>query len=215
MTTLKTATRSVSNAGVRRVVGAFPSRKNALALAWESLIERDYFYDCEFSLLVRRYVPQPETVTLWIDDKSVTYTSDVRVEHYDDSVLYTEVKPDDVADDPEWAPLFEAAERHYHVRGEHYAVCRESSIRRGKRMDNIRLLYRYAGWPTTPRQVETILKWLPAGGRPVALGDLTAWARYTSQDLGVIYHLMFTQQIGADLEPCLIGPEMPVWRAVP
>lgn len=215
MAKLKTATRTISNAGVRRVVGLLASRKNKLAIAWESLNERDYFYDCEFSRRVLRYACQPETVTLWIDGKSVTYTFDARVWRDDGSVLNAEVKPDKVADDPEWAPLFEAAGRYFHLRGEAYQVVRESSFRRGERMDNIRLLYRYADWPTTPKRMQTVLDWLPAGGEPVDLGDLTAWARYTSQDLGVIYHLMFHQQIGADLEARLIGAETRVWRAMP
>jgi len=215
MAKLKTATRQLSNAGVRKMVGVLPSRKNALGVAWESLIERDYFYDCEFSPAVLRYECQPETVTLWIDGKSVTYTPDARVLHHDDSVLYAEVKQDDVADDPQWAPLFEAAERHYHLRGAHYRVVRQSSLQRGARMDNIRLLYRYADWPGTAAQLQTILDWLPDGGEVIDLGDLTAWVRYTSQDVGAVYRLMFAQQIGADLELGPIGPETPVWRAFP
>ncbi len=44
MAKLKTATRTIRNAGLRRVIGQLSGHKNGRSAVWESHLERDAFY---------------------------------------------------------------------------------------------------------------------------------------------------------------------------
>lgn len=216
MARLKTPTRTITNAGQKRVIGCLPSVKNQAPAPWESQAERDFFYYLEFRRDVLRYKVQPIQVTLVIDGKAHRYTVDVKVVFVDGTIWYVEVKLDKEADDPEWRRLFDAAERYFRrSKTEHgdFAVVRASALREGFFMDNIRLLYRYAKWPAPDGTVKAVLSQLPETDEPTLLGELIEWAAAQQVDLGVIYHLMFTQRITADLISSRIDDETPLWRA--
>ena len=108
MARLKTATRTLHNAGVRRVIGLFPSHKNQRMVPWESQIERDFFYDCEFRKDVVRYEAQPREFTYWLEGRSALYTPDAELILTDGTIAYCETKPQEKADAPELQAKWQA-----------------------------------------------------------------------------------------------------------
>ena len=206
MAKLKTATRTIHNAGRLKVVGQFHSYKNGVSVSWESQVERDLLYCLEFAQDVASYVPQPETFEFWLDGKKCRYTPDVRVTQTDGEIRFKETKAE--LPNPESVMALRLNAAQSAIEGKGYAldiVCADE-IRRGHFVTNIRLLYRYAQWLLPEEFAEKINRVLPPAG--LALGALVeaVGAEYT----GAIYRLMYDQFISVDMEAAPISFGTPV-----
>lgn len=212
MAKLKTATRTIHNAGIRRVVGQLPSHKNGCSVVWESLLERDAFYAAEFDKEVVRYVPQPRQFTYFLDGRSAVYTPDLEVTLRDGSLAYQEVKPDSKVDDPEAQPKWNAIERTLASQGYAFTFVRASDIERGHRAHNIRLLYRYAGWRDVELAVAGLERHL-SRGQESTVASLSLLLRRWGMDPAAVYYALFHQQLRCDLESEVINGQTLVWGA--
>jgi len=199
MATLKTATRTIRNAGIRRVIGQFFSHKNGRSVVWESLLERDAFYAAEFEKRVVRYVPQPRRFTYFLDGRTAVYTPDMEVILHDGSVVYREVKPDSKVDDPESESKWRAIERALASQGYAFEFVRASDIERGHRAHNVRLLYRYARWPNVEPAVVELERHVSTVPEST-IASLMLVLRRLQMDPAAVYHALFHQKLLCDLE---------------
>lgn len=218
MARLKTATRTLHNAGHRKIIGLIPSLKNGAMAPWESQIERDLFYLLEFDRSVDRYVPQPEQIPLIIDGVLHTYTPDCKVHFTNGSIGFLEAKPEAKANAPEAKDLFTAARDYYSGIGADYRVVLDTELRVGFQMENLRLLYRYRSLPTHSSDIQHLLQRIPPTSMAitvleaaVALEDVLP----QSQALHLVYHALFTQVLRSDLIGKRISPDSVVWKGDP
>lgn len=199
MTKLVTATRTISNAGIHRMVGRFYSVKNRCSVAWESWLERDFMLVSEYDQTVERYVEQPEQVVLWIDGVAHRYTPDMRLVLSDGTLRIVEVKPEQALRDPLTAIKLATAESHYIAAGYLFQTVTETDIRVGHRLGNVKVLYRYASLSPSPSEITRITALLH-GRPPQLLGDIAAEARRAGVNPAVLFHLMFKQLVAFDVD---------------
>jgi hypothetical protein len=212
MAKLKTATRTIHNAGGGRVIGQIPSLKNRTGVAWESLIERDFEYYLEFLLKVGGYVPQPEQTTLPVNEQIRRYTTDFLVRMLCGEWVFVEVKSDKAKGNPKYEALFEAARQHYEQQGHKFLVVYASDLRRGHLMANIRTLYYYARWPSSKRQKSKVMEMAPSVNEKYPLISLIGRVRDVGISAGVIYQLLFEKMLVADLVNESLNPQSMIWR---
>lgn len=134
--------RKITNGG-RKVIGKFPSLKMVKMVWWESQIERDYLYLLEFDSDVISYEEQPLKVSYHIDGKPHLYTPDLRVVRRSKRQI-AEVKDDENANKEEWVRLFRTVAPICQREGYEYIVVTDSVIRVQPRLDNLKLIYKYA-----------------------------------------------------------------------
>jgi hypothetical protein len=205
MTKLVTTTRTISNAGIHRMVGRFYSVKNKCSVAWESWLERDFMLLSEYDWAVEHYVEQPEQVVLWLDGVAHRYTPDVRLVLYDGTIRVVEVKTERALNDPFTALKLAAAETYYIAAGYLFQVVTEAYIRANHRLSNIKLLYRYASVSPSPAEVRRVAAFLDRPS-PQPLGDIVANAHRASVNPAVLFHLMFRQRIAFDIDDTPLSP---------
>lgn len=209
---LKTATRPITNAGHHKVIGEIPSIKCGVMLPWESSLERDYLYLCEYDPRIVSIVSQPEKVTIWIDGVSHLYTPDYRVVFDDGEIRIAEVKPDEKLADPEMLKRLRAATLYYAERGIDYKIVLQSDLRKTRKIPNIRRLYRYARLQPTRHETELF----HAVGEKLRTCSLLEFGE-TLVSAGVsreiLYYAMFYQWIDFDIDSALLNPATVLtWR---
>lgn len=214
MARYKTATRTVSNAGVHRVVGLFPSRKCAEPAACDSLLERDYFLLLDHDPGVVRFIPQPETIPLSGDPRWKRYTPDALVFFEDSLVRRVEVKHDVSLRKRKIVARLDAILGQYVLEGKEFQVVSSSEIRVGWRIENLRALRRYS-WDkpheSSIQAAQTVLTQNPGIALNAAADQMAALGVDTP--LATLYHLMFFQWIDFDLVGALIGKRTSLrWR---
>lgn len=215
MARYKTATRTVSNAGVHRVVGLFPSRKCAVPAACDSMLERDYFLLLDHDPGVVRFIPQPETIPLSGDPRWKRYTPDALVIYEDSLVRRVEVKHDVSLRKRKIVARLDAILGQYVLEGKEFQVVSSSEIRVGWRIENLRALRRYS-WDkpdeSSIQAAQTILTQNPGIALNAAAAQMAALGVDTP--LATLYHLMFFQSIEFDLVSALISKRTSLyWRS--
>lgn len=136
----------------RSVSGLYPLR-NGTAVAYESLLERDFIARTDFSLAVLDIIPQPTEIPFTDHlGRKQTYTPDFLVyfllqDHHDDHYpkpLLVEVKPQEKwqMNWRLWLPKWKAAWRFSQNQGYSFHIHDESRIR-DQTFQNIQFLERY------------------------------------------------------------------------
>lgn len=200
--------RKISNRGKSIVTGRFMSRKMKDFVPWESPLERDFCYILEFRKDVLSFASQPEPVYLTYGGAEHRYTPDFRAEMKGHGPSrFFEVKPAAVATEAKYQLLFDAARLHFKANGSPFEVQTESDIR-GPWLDNIKLLYRYAGESPSSELTELCLSRLK--GRASTLGD---WLNDCSDNAAVkaIHWLLYQEAVDFDLSKPL-SIETPIGR---
>jgi hypothetical protein len=136
----------------RSVTGLFPSRTNKRMVHYESTLERDFFFLCEFDLDVRSYDGQPVRIEYQDEmGKDRHYTPDVLVTYRSDVVpalwmtpLLAEIKyRKDLKDDQiNLRRRIRAGRAYARAHGWRFRVLTETEIRTPY-LDNARFLMRY------------------------------------------------------------------------
>jgi hypothetical protein len=134
--------RKVSNRG-GNVIGHFPAIKMKRMVVFESLIERDYLYLLDYEPNVEWFEEQPLTVEYRHDDKVLRYTPDFHVVEARRDVL-VECKPLALVDKDENQRKFRAARAWCADRGWRFRIVTDQDVRAGFRLENVKLLTRYA-----------------------------------------------------------------------
>ncbi len=138
-----TPRRKITNTGTTKVIGKLPSLKMNTAIWWESQIERDYIYLLEIDPNVLSYCEQPFTITYTSQRKLKRYTPDFLVTR-PQSQQIVEVKPEHLAYDDKNLQLFRQIAPIAIANEMEFVVITEKMIRVQPRLNNIKLLYKYA-----------------------------------------------------------------------
>ncbi len=140
---LAVVARRITNRGSLKVIGKFPSLKMNTAIWWESQLERDYIYLLEIDPDVLSYQGQPFTITYDSLDKRRKYTPDFLLERKGSRQI-VEVKPDNKVEEFQNTRRFQQAANFCKANNLEFVVVTEKTIRVQPRLDNIKLLHRYA-----------------------------------------------------------------------
>ncbi len=135
--------RKITNRGSLKVIGKFPSLKMNTAIWWESQLERDYIYLLEIDPDVLSYQEQPFTISYSNLDKRRKYTPDFLVSRKGFKQII-EVKPERKISEPQNIRRLTQAASFCQANNLEFVVVSEKTIRVQPRLDNIKLLYRYA-----------------------------------------------------------------------
>lgn len=113
---------------------------------WESQIERDYIYLLEIDPSVLCYRGQPFRISYSNNNKPLTYTPDFWVSRPDREQV-VEVKPVTKVKERENLILFQHIHALCQQQGMEFVVITDTMIRIQPKLDNIKLLYKYARCP--------------------------------------------------------------------
>lgn len=186
------------------VRGQFPSVINCRSIAFESLLERDFYLSLEFDRTIESYEEQPLRITDIVNGKKVQYTPDCLVTYKDGNTpLLAEIKPHKelAKEKPDLQRRLAAGSSYAKANGMRFQVFTEDDIRTPE-LETYRYLY---GFSRPPRELashkDTILNLVTLAGKTTLaqlLGQLsperTVQAKYTP----VIWHLLFTGELVTD-----------------
>jgi hypothetical protein len=162
--------RKVSNHG-GNVIGHFPSIKMKRMVAFESLIERDYLYLLDYEQDIEWFEEQPIAIEYERDGKKLHYTPDFHVVQAGRDVL-VECKPVAFVDKDENKRKFEIARDWCASRGWEFRVVTGQHVRDGFRLENVKLLTRYARHVVGPRTKGRIYALLRSARAAMSLDDI-------------------------------------------
>ncbi len=119
----------------------FPSVKNSRVIICESQLEADFCQLLEFDPDVVSYIPQPVTISLWIDGLIRDYTPDFQVSYKLRPDAYFEVKPATVTSWDEYMKLMRHVEQHFAEKEQEFTLMLDSEIRKEPYLGNLKFLY--------------------------------------------------------------------------
>lgn len=163
--------RKVSNRG-GNVIGCFPSMKVRRMVAFESLIELDYLYLLDYEANVEWFEEQPLTIEYYHDGKALHYTPDFHIVDTERGNVLIECKPLIFIDKEENQRKFWAAKAWCMERGWTFQVVTDQDIRTGFRLENIKLLTRYARYVVEPQTKAQIYASLSSIQGAMSVDDL-------------------------------------------
>ena len=199
--------RQVSNRG-GNVIGKFPSIKMGRMIAFESLLERDFIYLLDYDPAVEWFEEQPLTIEYVSDDKVLSYTPDFHLIERKHNVLI-ECKPDQFVDTEENRPKFAAARAWCAQQGWEFRLITDQQVRAGFRLQNVKLLTRYARQVVGPVMQGRIFALLHDAETQLTISGLAGeiapddFARGTAS----ILHLVFYHEICLSLDEAPISQE--------
>lgn len=212
MAKVKTATRTLSNAGRLRTLVIATSPKAQGVLVAESLVEYDGLLELMADPDIASLQVQPETVHVELDDRPVEYTPDVRFVRQDGRIGYREFKPpiDTLAN--EVVAKLKVAQRVLTQRGYEFEVRDSDAVRIGYRIENLRLLKRYAAWPTSRDLRRRVLAFVD-GQADVCLQDLRDLVG--PDGYGALYRMLWERHLEVDLTTARLGAATRIGRLKP
>lgn len=184
--------RKVSNRG-GNVIGRFPSIKMKRMVAFESLIERDYLYLLDYELGIEWFEEQPLTIEHRHTGEAFHYTPDFHTVEAGRNVL-VECKPHALVDKEENQRKFRAARTWCAGRGWEFRIVTDCDIRTGFRLQNVKLLTRYARHVVGPRTKGRIRALLHSAQAAMLIDDIvreiacTDFSAVTADILCMAFH---------------------------
>jgi hypothetical protein len=197
----------------KNIISAFPSIKNAGPVATESTIERDFCFLLEYWLWVKRYVPQPFTITApFADGSHHSATPDFWVDG-GSRRLIVECKPARKLSDQKVQRQIDI-ERTFAAENDHtFLLVTDEQLRRDHYLWNVKLLYRYSRldvWQSTEQQLSLLVGQHPEGVRLGALKEALRQSLPQRTRWTVLYTMLFRHLLEPDMTRRL-SDESRVW----
>ncbi len=199
--------RTVSNRG-GNIIGKFPSIKMRRMIAFESLLERDFIYLLDYDANVEWFEEQPLTIEYQHEDKIRHYTPDFHLLERGERVL-VEIKPECFTDTDENRHKFAAAYEWCLEQRWMFRVVTEREVRAEFRLQNVKLLTRYARQQVDPivrRRIYTLLRVTQHSVRIKDIASVLAPGAPTTV-IGSILHLAFRHEICVPIEDAPLSGE--------
>jgi hypothetical protein len=162
--------RKVSNHG-GNAVGRFPSTKMGRMIAFESLLERDFIYLLDYDPGVDWFEEQPLSIEYLHEIQLLHYTPDFHLLERGQHVL-VECKPERFVDTEENCRKFAVAQAWCEERGWEFRLITDQQVRRGYRLQNIKLLSQYARQKVDTATRSQIQAFVQVAQMPVCIHDL-------------------------------------------
>jgi hypothetical protein len=183
----------------RKNLGKFASVKTGRVAWYESLLEKDFMYLLDYDRDVSYWHEQPLRIRFSHGAKVHRYTPDLEVHRAAQKQLI-EVKPKHEVDSGEWDVLFRAASSVCEQEGYEFLVVTDEIIRLQPRLENVKLLWKYARTPVLPQhQIICSELFQSRKDQPVTLDDLIQI--FTSKQIPTqtLYSLLFWGALEFDL----------------
>jgi hypothetical protein len=193
--------RKISNAGRRQVIGKFPSIKMKTVIWWESQIERDYIYLLEIDPNVISYQGQPFQISYQQQGKSRIYTPDFFVKRNQIQQV-VEVKANSQINKLQNKRLWQIITNWCQKQNWQFLVITDQMIRQQPKLNNIKLLFKYARTYLTKQNYWDCQKYFQ-------LKKLVKFqeAEEDLKEKGItkkhLYKLLYLGLIATDLSQCL------------
>ncbi|HEX8221711.1 MAG TPA: TnsA endonuclease N-terminal domain-containing protein [Chloroflexia bacterium] len=208
--------RQPRNTGGKNIVGQFASVKMQRSVPFESLIERDLLYLADFAEDVVAIEAQPFVIE-YTDEagRPRRYTPDFLL-GYADRDLVVECKPATQVGKPANLAKWEYARRWCAECDWQFVVVTDEQLRRGYRLENVKLLTQFARHPVLPqvRQcVHSALSRHAPDEPPLTMGEL-AEAVAPSEPASAFHTLLtlaYLHKIDVSLDDAPLSSETFVW----
>jgi hypothetical protein len=209
MARIKTATRTVSNAGRLVPLAIVSSGKGIGELVAESLSEYHGLVDMCFDNDIESIQVQPEVFELKVRGQLSRYTPDARFVRRDGRIGFREFKADKTKLTDEEIEKYEAAAAYFEARGFEYSIVDLKDLGAPYRPSNIRLLRRYADSPTSTEVTALVTGHLR--GQPLSvLNELRLLVG--PGGLRSLYRMLWEQRVGLDITSGPLSGMTRVWR---
>ena len=180
-------------------LGKFASVKTGRVHWYESLLEKDFMYLLDYDRDVSYWHEQPLRIRFTHGGKIHRYTPDLEV-HRSAKKELIEVKPSRQVESGKWDVLFRAASSICEEQDYQFLVVTEKIIRMQPRLDNIKLLWKYARTPVFPQhQIICSQFFQSRKGEPATLGDLIQTFTIKQLPAQTLYALLFWGVLEFDL----------------
>jgi hypothetical protein len=181
-------------------LGKFASVKTGRVAWYESLLERDFMYLLDYDRDVSYWHEQPLRIRFSHGGKVHRYTPDLEVHRASQKQLI-EVKPKhQVVDSGKWEVLFRAASSICEEEGYQFLVVTDEIIRIQPRLENVKLLWKYARTPVLPQhQIICSQFFQSRNDELVTLGDLVQLFTRKQLPTQTLYSLLFWGALDFDL----------------
>ena len=183
----------------RKNLGKFASVKTGRVAWYESLLEKDFMYLLDYDRDVSYWHEQPLRIRFSHAGMVHRYTPDLEVHRAAQKQLI-EVKPKDKVDSGEWDVLFRAASSVCEQEGYEFLVVTDEIIRLQPRLENVKLLWKYARTPVLPQhQIICSEFFRSRKDQPVTLDDLIQIFTSKQVPMQTLYSLLFWGALEFDL----------------
>ena len=165
-------------------------------ISFESLIERDSLYTFDFEQDVLTFEEQPLSIEYEHEKKNRHYIPDFLLKKSDCSVI-VECKPLALVDLPENRRKFDAAREWCKEHGHRFQIFTDAELRAGFRLENIKLLTRFARQHVGPETRSRIYSRLLSSGNDVTLYSLASYVSPANLESAIttILHMAFHHEI--------------------
>lgn len=189
--------RKITNAGNRKIIGKFPSLKMNRVIWWESQLERDYIYLLEIDPEVLSYGEQPFTISYTDKGKPRKYTPDFIVTRPQKTQI-VEVKQSNRADSEKNISLFRKIAPICLANNQEFVVVTEQMILLQPRLNNIKLLYKYARVPLSLSNYLDCLQYFHST-EPIRLLDAERDLKVRGNNRSLLLRLLWCGFLETDL----------------
>ena len=180
-------------------LGKFASVKTGRVAWYESLLEKDFMYLLDYDRDVSYWHEQPLRIRFSHGGKVHRYTPDLEV-HGSGKKQLIEVKPKVQVDSGKWEVLFRAASSICEEEGYQFLVVTDEIIRMQPRLENVKLLWKYARTPVLPQhQIICSQFFQSRKDELVTLGDLVQLFTRKQLPTQTLYSLLFWGALDFDL----------------
>jgi hypothetical protein len=180
-------------------LGKFASVKTGRVAWYESLLEKDFMYLLDYDRDASYWHEQPLRIRFTYGGKVHRYTPDLEVHRASQKQLI-EVKPKHQVDSGKWEVLFRAASSICEEEGYQFLVVTDDIIRLQPRLENVKLLWKYARTPVLPQhQIICSQFFQSRNDELVTLGDLVQLFTRKQLPTQTLYSLLFWGALDFDL----------------
>jgi len=185
------------------IVGTFPSLKLGRAVRYTSSLERDVLFVLEYEQAILRYEEQPFQIEMTLSDgKGHRYTPDYAIWIAGGRML-VECKPLDRLSESHSQQQVQIGTQWSAENDWQFMVVTDADLRVGKRLENLKLLWRYSRLPVSEKDCYAWQARCQQGMRVLDLAQ-------TLDGVPVVMHLLFHHYLQTDLSQSLTV-ESQVW----
>ena len=193
--------RKPTNRGSRKIIYHYPSLINKKSVICESGLEWKLCHFLELDhASIQSYESQPHKLVYHHNNKPRRYTPDFLVIQYGVEKII-EVKPDEKL--PLHLDKLQQVKTAYKLLGKQFVLITDSFIEKQPRLDNAKLILRYARQQVTRTSLKAILDFYKGYPKPVTISSLLDQLSSKKVQAGEIFKLIYAGIIKFDPETIL------------
>jgi hypothetical protein len=189
--------RKITNKGVKKNIGKFPSAKMGRNIWYESVLESDLIELLEFDPDVIRYKEQPFRLRYFYEGQRRSYIPDIFAQRRN-KLQAIEVKPQEKAATKMNKLRYQVISSIFEYHGIEFVVATETRIRVQPLLDNVKICWGYARTPVHPLH-ETYIRDHLASRQVAPINELVTALAGNGVTLQIIYSLIYRGVLATNL----------------